>query len=292
MTRPSVMRWWLRASVVLLGVVLIGYALVVGVVFFSQREILYPIVVGDPTPDVSGPPIQVVRIDTPDHERLVGWYLPPRPGRPTLLFFGGQGGGLSLQSGRWRRIADEGVGFLAIGYRGHDGSTGRPSEKGLHTDARAAYDWLSARTKPEDIVIHGFSLGTGVATRLAVDHPARALILEAPYTSTADVAGKAWPWLPVRWLMLDQYRSREIIDQVSMPLLIVHGDGDVVIPYAQGETLYNLATRPKQLVRMRGSNHNTLTRDGLYDHIWRFLGLPETNSALPGHRAAVVVIQQ
>lgn len=273
----------------MLGVLAVAYALVVGAVFFKQRDLLYPVVVGASAPEADGPPIQVVGIDTPDHERLVGWYLPPQPGRPTLLFFNGQGGGLSFQTGRWRRIADEGVGFLAIGYRGHDGSTGKPSEAGLHTDARAAYDWLVQRTRPVDIVIHGFSLGTGVATRLAIERPSRALILEAPYTSTADIAAKSWPWLPVRWLMLDQYRSRDIIGRVSVPLLIVHGDGDVVIPLSQGRALYDLARSPKRFVRMVGSNHSTLTRDGLYDQIWRFLDLSPSDSAQSGHRAQVVI---
>ncbi|WP_269514627.1 alpha/beta hydrolase [Brevundimonas subvibrioides] len=184
------------------------------------------------------------------------------------------------------------MGFLAIGYRGHDGSTGRPSEAGLHTDARAAYDWLVRRTPADHIIIHGFSLGTGVATRLAIERPARALILEAPYTSTADIAAKAWPWLPVRWLMLDQYRSRDIIDQVGMPVLIVHGDHDSVIPFAQGQTLFDLARSPKRMVRMVGSNHSTLTRDGLYDHVWRFLDLPAADTAAPDHKADVVVIDR
>jgi pimeloyl-ACP methyl ester carboxylesterase len=284
------LNWWLRAGAILLGVVLVAYALVVGGVFFTQREMLYPIIHGSPTPDADGPPIRVVQIDTPDHERLVAWSLAPKPGRPTILFFGGQGGGLSFQSGRWRRMADEGVGFLAVGYRGHDGSTGKPSEKGLHTDVRAAYDWLARTTPAQDIVIHGFSLGTGVATRLAIERPACALILEAPYTSTADIAAKAWPFLPVRWLMLDQYRSRDIIDRVSIPLLIVHGSADEVIPFGQGRTLYDLAHAPKRLVKMVGSNHATLTRDGLYDQVWRFLDLPlATTTAEAGHHVKAIV---
>lgn len=278
MVRSGAVRWWLRAGGLALCVVCALYALAVAVVFFQQREFLYPIVAGAAVPEAGGPPIQVVHIDTPDRERLTGWYLPPQRGRPTLLFFNGQGGGLSFQTGRWQRIADEGVGFLAIGYRGHDGSTGKPSEAGLRIDARAAYDWLVQRTPPDDIVIHGFSLGTGVAVRLATERPARALVLEAPYTSTVDLAAKSFPWLPVRWLMLDQYRSRDIIDQVSMPILIVHGDGDVVIPFSQGQALFGLARSPRRLVRMAGSNHSTLPRDGLYDHIWRFLGLPVQSS--------------
>ncbi|WP_269514629.1 hypothetical protein [Brevundimonas subvibrioides] len=98
--RPTILAWWLRAGGILLGVVLVAYVLVLGVVFFTQREMLYPIVHGNRTPDANGPPIEVVQINTPDQETLVAWYLPPQPGRPTLLFFGGQGGGLSFQSDR------------------------------------------------------------------------------------------------------------------------------------------------------------------------------------------------
>lgn len=283
--------WLLRALLALLAVLAIGYALAVGIMFFGQREMLYHPGAFRGTPEVGGPPIQVVGIDTPDGERLVGWYLPPRPGKPTILFFNGQSGGLQFQTGRWTRIADAGVGFLAIGYRGYDGSTGRPSEAGLHIDARAAWDWLAQRTRPGDIVIHGFSLGTGVAARLATERPARAVVLEAPYTSTADIAARSYPWLPVRWLMLDQYRSKDLIARVRSPVLIVHGDGDVVIPFAQGRALYDLAPPPKRLVRMVGSNHNTLPRDGLYDHIWRFLGLPEASPAA-GDRAEAVVTEE
>lgn len=288
----GVVKQWVRAVGILLGILILLYALIVGVVFFKQREWLYPVIASSAAPDADGPAIQVVSIDTPDNERLVGWYLPPQPGQPTMLFFSGQGGGLSLQTGRWQRIARQGVGFLAIGYRGHDGSTGKPSETGLHTDARAAYDWLAKRTSSDQIVIHGFSLGSGVAARLAIERPAKALILEAPYTSTADVAAKAWPWLPVNLLMLDQYRSRDIIDQVAMPILIVHGDRDVVIPFSQGRLLFDLAGSPKRMVQMIGSNHSTLTRDGLYDHVWRFLDLPASATAAPDHKAAVVVIER
>ncbi|RZJ00062.1 MAG: alpha/beta hydrolase [Brevundimonas sp.] len=281
----------MRRLAIPLGLVLLVYLLVVGVFFFLQRDMLYQPGAFSGAPLADGPPIQVVGIDTPDGERLVGWYLPPKPGMPTLLFFNGQGGGLEFQGGRWSRIADEGVGFLSIGYRGHDGSTGDPSEAGLHTDARAAYDWLVQRTRPGDIVIHGYSLGTGVAVKLATERAARALVLEAPYTSTADIAARSYPWLPVRWLMLDQYRSRDIIDRVRCPILIVHGTGDMVIPVAQGRTLYDLARAPKRFVRMIGSNHATLTRDGLYDHVWRFLGLPPADTADEGRRAEVIVTE-
>ena len=161
----------------------------------------------------------------------------------------------------------------------------------LREDARAAYGWLVRRVDAKDIVIHGFSLGSGVAVRLATERPARALVLEAPYTSTVDVAAQSFPWAPVSLLILDQYRSRDIIDQVRMPILIIHGDVDEVIPFEQGLALYGMIDGPKTFVRMVGSNHNTLTRDGAYDHIWRFLGLPDSpSSAAEAHRARTVTV--
>jgi len=265
---------WRRLVLSLLIVAVAGYGVAIGVIFFIQREYIYYPVGGGAAPDADGPPIQVTRIDTADGERLTAWYLPAQTGKPTLLFFNGNAAGLEVQKGRWRRIADEGVGFLAIGYRGYDGSTGTPTEAGLHEDSLAAYRWLTARVPARDIVIHGFSLGSGVAVRLASEKPARGLVLEAPYTAAVDLAASALPWAPVNLLMQDQYLSRERIPKVRMPLLIVHGAADSVIPVEMGEQLFSMAHKPKTFVRMAGSDHNTLTRDGLYDHVWRFLGLP------------------
>ena len=279
---------WRAASLIVLAGLAAVYLAAVGYLFAIQRSMLYHPMAGA-APSAEGPPIQVVRFDTADGEHLVGWWLPAQAGKPTVLFFNGNGSTLAMQNDRWRRIADEGVGFLAVAYRGYDGSTGTPSEKGLTEDARAAYGWLNRRVATSDIVIHGFSLGSGVATRLATERPARALILEAPYTSTADVAARVAPWAPVRLLMLDQYRSKDRIGQARMPLLIVHGDADGVVPFAQGQALFKLARPPKTFVRMVGSDHNTLTRDGEYDHVWRFLELPLEGSTAHGAPVRAVV---
>lgn len=285
------MRLIRRLLVGALAVAVLGYIGACAYLFLVQRDYLYhPVAPGSAVPPGDGPPIEALTITTADGERLVAWHLQAEAGRPTILFFNGNAAGLAVQEGRWRRIADQGVGFLVIAYRGYEGSTGTPTEEGLRQDAEAAYGWLSARVPPEDIVIHGFSLGSGVAVRLASEHPARALILEAPYTATTDVAALSVPWAPVHWLMRDQYRSRDRIGGVDMPVLILHGDQDRVIPFEQGERLFQLAPRPRTFVRMVGSNHNTLTRDGAYDHIWRFLGVAEdAETAAEGHRARAVV---
>ncbi len=111
--------------------------------------------------------LEQVSLTTLDGEMLVAWYLPPTdPDQNVILFFNGNGDSITIWDGRWRRIADAGVGFLAVSYRGYDGSTGNPTEEGLHRDAQAGYDWPKGRHSSSHIIIHGFSLGSGVATKL------------------------------------------------------------------------------------------------------------------------------
>ncbi len=230
-------------------------------IYHPQAEVVAP----------NFPRTEGVHIATEDGETLIAWYRAPEEGQPIFLFFDGNGGRPQIWGGRWRRIAESGAGFLAVYYRGYSGSTGRPSERGLHIDGRAGYDWLSAHGyEPREIVIHGFSLGSGVAVRLAAERPARALILEAPFTGVDDVA--AAKFSPVaRFFITDGFRSRDYIGEVHMPVLIVHGDADTVVPFEQGQRLFELANEPKKFVRMRGSDHATLVRDGIYPHITAFL---------------------
>lgn len=259
-----------RAAVGFLGI----YVAALGALFVAQRPILYAAQSRALTPEIQDPRIQTVHLRTADGETLVGWYLPPREGRPVIIFFDGNGGSGSIQEGRWRRVAAEGVGLFTFRYRGYPGSTGQSTEAGLHEDARAAYAFVAARNPADRIVLHGLSLGSGVAVRLAAERPARALVLEAPYTSTTDVAALRFPMFPVRALMLDRYESSRWIREVHMPLLIVHGDRDSTIPFALGRRLFEAANAPKRFEAIHGGNHNTLVRDGFYDRLWRFLGLP------------------
>ena len=130
---------------------------------------------------------------------------------------------------------------------------GSRASSGLLQDAAAAYAFTTARYSADQIVVWGFSLGTGVAVALAAEQPIGRLILEAPYTSTADVAASAFWFAPVRLLMRDQFRSDERITRVSVPLLVMHGAHDLAIPIRFGERLFALAREPKQFVRFPGA---------------------------------------
>jgi fermentation-respiration switch protein FrsA (DUF1100 family) len=142
-----------------------------------------------------------------------------------------------------------------ISYRGYSGSTGTPAETGLHTDARTANDWITRSYDAVRVVAYGESLRAGVAVRLASEQPLGGLTFDAPYTSTADVASLTYWYVPVSWLMLDQFRSLDIIPKVKAPILIMHGTDDCIIPFAFGERLYAAAPEPKRLIRIEGGNH-------------------------------------
>ncbi len=253
---------------------LLAYLIAVAFLVVNQRTLLFATDDGGSLAAADWIAIagsQRLALKTPDGETLMAWYVPPRDDRPVFLFLHGKGGGLERKVRRWQQIRGSGAGILAISYRGYPGSTGAPSERGLITDARTAYDWLAARHEPRRIVIHGLSLGTGVAVALATAVDALALILEAPYTAAVDVAAERYPFVPVNWLMWDQFRSRDRIAGVGMPVMIAHGTADTVIPVDHGRRLAARARQPRTYVEIPGGTHSSLVRDGLYAHIWKFL---------------------
>jgi fermentation-respiration switch protein FrsA (DUF1100 family) len=257
----------------LIGVVT-AYLFVLGALYVFQRSILYPRDVTRPdVARVGVPGMEELTLATSDGERLVAWHLPPREGRPVLVYFHGNAGNLDREPRlqRFRAFAREGIGFLAIHYRGYGGSTGTPTEAGLHLDARAALAEAGRLYGSGRLVAYGESLGTGVATRLAVENPVRALVLDAPYTSTAGVAERIYRLIPVRRLMHDQFRSDEIVGRLRTPLLVLHGTDDRIIPVEHGEELFSLAPEPKRLVLFEGGGHEDLHRRGATAIVTRFL---------------------
>jgi uncharacterized protein len=197
--------------------------------------------------------------------------VPAKPGHAVVLYFHGNGDFLAGLAGRFRDITADGTGLVALSYRGYAGSSGRPSEQGLLSDAAAAYAFAAARYSADQIVVWGFSLGSGVAVALAADQPIGKLILEAPYTSIVDVAAAAFPFLPVRWLIRDQFRSDQRISRVTAPLLIMHGARDATIPIDLGDRLFALAREPKQFVRFPQGAHNDLGSYGAIETARHFI---------------------
>jgi hypothetical protein len=262
----------------LIVLLLIGYLGGVAVLFFRQRQFLFPIPpIGRTSPQAAGfPQAEEHVLTSADGEKVIIWHVPAKPGHPVVLFFHGNGDTLAARVIRFRGITADGTGLVALSYRGYAGSSGQPSERGLLLDAAAAYAFATARYKPDQIVAWGFSLGTGVAVALAADHPVGRLILEAPYTSIADIAGSLalFRFVPVRWPLRDPFRSDQRIARVTVPLLIMHGGHDSVIPIGYGERLFALAHEPKQFVRFAEGGHDDLDDYGALEAAHRFIDAP------------------
>jgi fermentation-respiration switch protein FrsA (DUF1100 family) len=193
--------------------------------------------------------------------------------------FHGNAGSLRRERFRVRQFADAGMGVLLLSYRGYSGNAGSPTEEGLYADARAALDWLEQRgVAAASIVLYGISLGSGVATKMAAEREVGAVVLEAPYTSTVDVAAFRFPIVPVTWLMEDRFESLARIKAITEPVLVMHGDRDSVIPQRFGRRLFDAANMPKEGFWPMGLGHDDIFDNGGFDaalgFIRRAMGLP------------------
>ena len=245
--------------------VVFGYFLLLLVVFSFQRSLQYYPNKNDPgNPAAQGlPEMRVVKTRTDDDYTLVAWYAPPKKTQgPVVVMFHGNAGNISHRTIKARTMIDQGLGIMMVEYRGYGSNKGRPTESGLYSDARAALAWLEGEgIKSAQMILYGESLGTGVAVQMATEMTPYLLVLEAPFDSAANVAKKAYPFLPIDFLMQDRFDSIDKIKQIKTPLLIVHGDEDNVIPLALAKNLFEAANHPKEINIINGGGHADL-----YDH--------------------------
>lgn len=233
------------------------YALAVVVMYLAQRRFIY-----FPDPARTAPAVVGLGdvseriIATPDGERIVAWYGKAKPGQPTLLYFHGNGGALEARSERMRKYLDRGRGMFMMSYRGFSGSTGSPSEAANVADAMLACEsLLKEGVSPDDIILYGESLGSGVAVQVAAAKKVGGVILDSPFTSIVERAGELYPWLPVGLLLQDRYESIRYIGAVHAPLFILHGEVDDVVPVDMGRRLFAAANSPKEIRTLSGAGH-------------------------------------
>jgi uncharacterized protein len=249
------------------------YALVAVAAFLFQRRLTY-----FPDPQRTAPAsfnlpgVEERIIATPDGERLVSWFAPAAPGRPTVLYFHGNAGNLGNRSERVRRFLARGWGVMFLSYRGYSGSTGAPSENANVADAKLAYDTLrKAGVAPADIIVYGESLGSGIAVQVAAEKEVGGLVLDAPYTSIVDVAAVSYPYLPVRPFVLDRYETMRFLPQVTAPLLVMHGEDDRVVPVEMGKAVYAAANAPKEIATFPRAGHSDHHLHGSYEELFRWV---------------------
>lgn len=240
-----VVRWAWRIA----RLVLIPYLCVLLLLMqWEQRLVFLPI----STPEDEWNPdylnFEDVTFTAEDGTRLHGWYLPHENPRAIVLFAHGNAGNLSHRADKLRRLHEIELAVFAFDYRGYGHSEGQPSEEGLYADARAARAWLAERENiaEDQIVLMGASMGGAVLIDLAAAEGARGLVLESTFDSLVDTAAHHYPWIPVGWLMQNEFRSIDKIGNYHGPLLQYHGGQDGVVPFENGERLFAAANGPNK----------------------------------------------
>ncbi len=227
--------------------------------FLEQQFVYFPDTVLTASPEDSGLSYEDVLFQAEDGVKLHGWYIPGREEMPAVLFCHGNAGNISGRVALLRVLHDLGLTVFIFDYRGYGKSSGRPSEEGTYADARGALAWLGERGwGPERIVYFGRSLGSGAAVQLALETPPAALVLEAPFTSLQDMGRIHYPVLYalVGFLLSARYDNLGKIPRVSVPLLIIQGDADRIVPESLARRLFAAANEPKEFRLIPGAGHS------------------------------------
>jgi uncharacterized protein len=199
-----------------------------------------------------------VWLKTDDGVRLHAWWVRREDARLVTLFLHGNAGNVTHRSPHIREIVGAGSSILIPDFRGYGKSEGRPTERGLFADGEAAYQYLTRAGgyRPDQIVIHGESLGTAIAVDLAARHPCAGVVLEASFTSASDVAATILPVLGP--MLVRSFNSARKIGRVRAPMFFLHGDRDDIIPIRIGQALFAAAPQPKSLWIVEGAGHNDI----------------------------------
>jgi fermentation-respiration switch protein FrsA (DUF1100 family) len=236
--------------------------------WMEPRMIFYPLRDLEQTPARLGWSFEEIWIRAGDGVRIHGWFVPAAAqssaGRVTVLFLHGNAGNIGHRFEKLAILKGLGADVLIVDYRGYGRSEGRPSEAGLYRDADAAYRHLTqARgVDPGTIVLYGESLGTAVAARLASEVEVAGVVLEAAFTSVADVGQAMFPFLPVRWVVRNRFDTLRAIPQVRAPILVLHSRDDEFFPLRHAQRLVAAASPRARLVELQGGHNEAFLTSG------------------------------
>ncbi len=240
--------------------------------YFMQRSLIYAPSKTKPSRAVfKAEDMQQLTLNSADNIVLNAWYKSAQTNHATVIVFHGNAGHIGKRMPLARQLIQQGFGVLLLEYRGYGGNKGQPTEQGLYQDARTGMRFLKKQHIPiQRIALYGESLGTGVATKMAEEHPkACALILQSPYTTLADLGKYHYPWIPIApW---DKFNSLKRMQSIHMPLLALHGTQDRVVPYKFGRALFEAANQPKQWVTLEKQGHGGLWTPEFIDVVSHFI---------------------
>lgn len=237
------------------------YAAFVFFLYINQRQLIYFPYHFSPSPEEAGvPEMKVVTLKTEDGLNLTAWYRSPaRRKLPTLVYLHGNAGSIGLRGGIVKPFLDAGYGVLLVTYRGYSGNPGKPDEKGLYQDGRAAIRFLHSQNVPDScIVLYGESIGTAVAIQIATEYQVGGLILQSPFLSLGAIGQFHYPFLPVKWVIKDSFNSLKKVGQIHSPTLVLYGKNDDIIPPKFSIQIFEAIPPPKYIEPLQEIGHNDL----------------------------------
>jgi uncharacterized protein len=252
-----------------------GYIALVGLLYLMQSSMIFiPDRNVSADPGVIGLQWMNVRFETEDGKRLHGWYIPNETSRYVLLFSHGNAGNISHRLGFLERLYERGFSTFIYDYRGYGNSEGRPSEKGIHKDIDAAWNYLihELEYNADEIILFGRSLGGPFSAKLASVKNPGGLILESTFTSAKDVATDLYPFIPPS-IVRFQLDTISQLQRITVPVLVMHSRDDEIIPYHHGQALFEAAQEPKYFSELRGGHNDNYIASGefYFNELRRFL---------------------
>lgn len=270
---PERKTFWRRANIFRLSLLLvIFYLSLLGSIYVFQRSLTFQPSGSDPFLQTH-PPFETLFYQTPMGLTLRGLYVPAAQGKPTIVYFHGNGGNIADRLYKAENFLPYGYGMAFVGYRGYSGNPGQATEQNFYEDGRAVIHMLQDRgVSVQDMILYGESIGSGTATQMATEFSAKALVLEAPFTSAVDIGAARYWFLPVKYMMKDRFDNAAKIGNVRMPVLIVHGTADRTVPYKYGKELFShVRARGSHFVTIDNAGHGDLYKFGAGGAINAFL---------------------
>lgn len=238
------------------------YLGIIIIVFFSQTKLIFPIrekLMNNYDFEKSFN-LEEVFLLTPDGKRINGLFF-PNCNKRVILFFHGNSGSLKGWQYAYKEYGFTNYNFFIIDYRGYGKSSGKITEDGLYIDAQTAYNYIIEKGfEKKNIIVYGYSIGTGVAVELAKNNIINSLILEAPFTNLKKLVNQKFPYLLPSAYLKYKFNNIDKINKMNAPLLIIHGTNDDNIPFNQGEAIYNSFKGVKHFIKIEGGGHDNLNR--------------------------------
>tara|TARA_Y100001970_G_scaffold284732_1_gene402718 strand:+ start:904 stop:1725 length:822 start_codon:yes stop_codon:yes gene_type:complete len=269
----SILQKKLKYMFTLVTIFILCYLLIVIFVYFNQRNLLYHPFENNYNKDEANFSYEEIFVTTSDGIKLKGWlHTKDLAKKRTLVFFHGNAGELSNRIYKLNLIKNFDINFLIIAYRGFSGNKGEPTEKALYEDAKSTLNWLTSKgIREEQIILYGESLGTGITAEVAQNKNYAGVILESPFTSMVDAGKHYYFYLPVSLLLKDRYETLSKLKNIKIPILVMHGEKDSIVPFNMGKKVFKKANEPKYFYFPEEDDHMMEYNENLLNAIGKFL---------------------